>query len=221
MGNPIKCFWIEPTGTERVWLRRYCPAEVSECPLPQGYHSHMVFFKDRRAMHLGIGDDSDPDLPSEDFPLWPTHCDCGYPFQKRDTWQLFHNELYRGAPDGQLYTLRDIPAGAMWDATWYHDCEWMMGPDGISLCVQLPNGSAWSVDGEASNCTRPQWIPVPGEGKTRRWSGRTHYCWVRHGDPRTGNVHVDKNGDTCSAGAGSILQGKYHGFLHHGYLREA
>ena len=38
--------------------------------------------------------------------------------------------------------------------------------------------------------------------------------------PRTGNVHVDKSGDTCAAGAGSILIGGYHGFLHNGYLTD-
>lgn len=53
------------------------------------------------------------------------------------------------------------------------------------------------------------------------WQGEWndgHKCWVRHGDPRASNVTVDKNGDTCSAGAGSILAGDYHGFLQAGVL---
>jgi hypothetical protein len=34
--------------------------------------------------------------------------------------------------------------------------------------------------------------------------------------PKTGRLHVDKNGNTCAAGAGSIITGKWHGFLHNG-----
>lgn len=79
------------------------------------------------------------------------------------------------------------------------------------------------IDAEASNCTRPQ-RETRSDGRTYR-TERTHYCWVRHGDPRdplgvkTGQpLHVDKNGNTCAAGAGSILQKTWHGFLHNGYL---
>lgn len=89
----------------------------------------------------------------------------------------------------------------MWNAWWMPE-NWR-GPDGIALMVRLPNGHDWHVDGEASNCTR---------------KGEPHACWVRHGDPRTATVHVDKDGDTCAAGAGSILAGDYHGFLQHGVL---
>lgn len=45
-----------------------------------------------------------------------------------------------------------------------------------------------------------------------------HKCWVRHGNPRAGDIHVDKNGATCAAGAGSILTPDWHGFLHHSVL---
>lgn len=78
-----------------------------------------------------------------------------------------------------------------------------IGPDGICLMVRLPNGHDWMVDSEASNCTR---------------KGEPHQCWVRHGDPRECRVSVDKNGDTCAAGAGSIQGGDWHGFLRDGVL---
>jgi hypothetical protein len=45
-----------------------------------------------------------------------------------------------------------------------------------------------------------------------------HRCWVRHGRPEDGTLHVDKAGNTCRAGAGSIDTGKWHGFLHNGEL---
>ena len=45
-----------------------------------------------------------------------------------------------------------------------------------------------------------------------------HRCWVRHGRPEDGTLHVDKNGQTCAAGAGSIQTHNWHGFLHNGVL---
>lgn len=111
--------------------------------------------------------------------------------------------IYRG--DGREFTLSDAPPGAMWDADWRKSAfPEDVGPDGLSLIVVCPDGWHWCVDSEASNCTRK--------------GDRTHKCWVRHGDPRTGDIHVDKNGATCAAGAGSILTPKWHGFLHHGHL---
>jgi hypothetical protein len=47
---------------------------------------------------------------------------------------------------------------------------------------------------------------------------RPHKCWVRHGEPP--NHTVDKRGNTCGAGAGSILSGSYHGFLRDGSFTE-
>lgn len=106
----------------------------------------------------------------------------------------------------------ELPPGAMWDAFYMHEMYPM--PDGICLMVKLPNGGSWCVDSRASNCE----IPFPG--------GREHRCWVREGDPRTGNVNITKGkpGESCNAGAGSIGWGRgddpeyYHGFLRNGYL---
>jgi len=140
---------------------------------------------------------------SHDSPLWPRFCQagCGYEFVESDNWQDTQDQLYQRTDTGQRFTLRDAPPGACWDAWWMPD-NWR-GADGIALMVRCPNGDDWHVDSEASNCTR---------------KGETHQCWVRHGDPRQANVTVDKNGDTCAAGAGSILAGDYHGFLIGGLL---
>lgn len=72
------------------------------------------------------------------------------------------------------------------------------------MCV-LPNGSHWNIDSRASNCTMKE--------------DRKHRCWVRHGEPETSPVNVDKRGHTCKAGQGSIKMGDYHGFLRNGYLQ--
>lgn len=233
----IPVFWLEPTEKERVWLRRFRSDQFVSadgsvvkregCPLPMGYHDESTLLVDARPKqghaiadpehlaHEGVFS-----APSKDDPRWPTHCACGFQFLPEDTWQVFPMPLYSGAPDGKLYTLRDAPAGAMWDAQWMRGSDYMTGPDGISLHVKLPNGHDWCVDQECSNCTRTQWLPKEIDGRMceKVWHGRTHYCWVRHGDPRTGVIHVDKNGDTCAAGAGSIIAGNWHGFLHDSHL---
>jgi hypothetical protein len=115
---------------------------------------------------------------------------------------------YRRPDTGAIFdALGSCPPGAMWDATWMHDCRgayFLGGPntDGRFLVVRLPNGNDWCIDSRASNCTKPD-----DEG---------HRCWIRHGDPP--NLTVDKNGITCDAGAGSIQSGNYHGFLRNGEL---
>jgi hypothetical protein len=73
--------------------------------------------------------------------------------------------------------------------------------DGPHLIVMTPGGQ-WNIDSRASNCT----LPYDYE----------HRCWVRHGEPP--NITVDKQGLTCTAGAGSIQCGDYHGFLVAGAL---
>jgi hypothetical protein len=78
---------------------------------------------------------------------------------------------------------------------------------GSLVCI-IPCSSGthwWCIDHRASNCTMPD--------------DNEHRCWVRHGED--GDViHVDKNGTTCAAGAGSIMVDGFHGFLHHGVLRD-
>jgi hypothetical protein len=84
----------------------------------------------------------------------------------------------------------------------YEHCPWT-NCDGKHLFVITPGGW-WNIDGRCSNCDKKD--------------DRLHRCWVRHGDPAAGTLHVDKNGLTCGAGAGSIQADGYHGFLHNGRL---
>ncbi len=115
-------------------------------------------------------------------------------FKRPDTGEeLIHINKYPGAcfDDGDIFDRESR--------------TYRTGPDGRSLMVVCPDRHIWGIDGRASNCTMK--------------SDNEHRCWVRHGDPSQGNLHVDKNGITCSAGAGSIDTGKFHGFLHNGYLK--
>jgi|ERR1035437_484408 hypothetical protein len=115
--------------------------------------------------------------------------------------------LYKRSDNDEIVELDTAPIGAIWENTWYYptenysgftDC---IGTDGKSFSVRTPGGD-WCIDSRASNCTKPE--------------DHTHKCWVRHGVAP--EFTVDKAGNTCSAGAGSILQGNYHGFLINGYL---
>lgn len=240
-----RTFWLEPlAGEYRHELRRYAIGGASRCTANcLGYHDASAVLGDvQRADKDAVcydaveptGDEWKADRVARDDPRWPHTCAaCDYRFTDSDAWQVNLLPLYeaRGQVehDGQRFTLASAPAGAMWDAEWMRykipNGPWT-GPDGLTLTVRLPDGSDWIVDGEASNCTRTQYGPqeIEDADGVRRmhekvWLGRTHWCWVRHGDPRTGRVTVDKNGTTCNAGAGSIQSARWHGFLTDGELR--
>lgn len=113
------------------------------------------------------------------------------------------HEIWRRLDTGEEFFGGD-PVGAMYYATQDSQQYYRPGPDGRTLFVVTPGGT-WSPDSRASNCTM--------------LDDDEHYCWVRHGVPPL--ITVDKVGKTCKAGGGSILMGKYHGFLRNGYLVNA
>lgn len=191
-----KCFMLTPSGFKRRSLRRYTHGKV--CPLHPGdysYHDATVFYDD-------VEEEKDDPIDKE-LLLFPTACACGYEFTDEDEKQIFKESLWNRDDGGPRTSLREAPVGAMWDATWLH-YPGMQGPDGMALVVVTPGGH-WHIDSRCANCTLP--------------NDNVHKCWVRHGTPP--NIHVDKNGVTCSAGGGSILAGKWHGFLRNGELVEA
>lgn len=202
-------FWIEPNGLVEVGLRRYASPDGAGFTCDEGYHTATTLIGTAPAEadeqgFLQAPRDEDADRSD---PRWPTHCErgCGYAFVDEDRWQNWIERQYVRTDTGETTTLRRAEPGACWDAFWirglYRDRD---TADGITLMVKCPNGQDWCVDSEASNCTRK--------------GDRTHACWVRHGDPRECHVTVDKDGDTCQAGAGSIQAGDYHGFLQNGVL---
>lgn len=109
--------------------------------------------------------------------------------------------IYRRTDTGEEFTGRNLPVGAMYYVSAKNQQYYRPGPDGRTLFVVTPGGT-WTPDSRASNCGRPE--------------DDTHYCWVRHGVAPM--ITVDKKGDTCIAGAGSIMIGGYHGFLTKGKL---
>lgn len=209
MSDRVKTFWVEPLRRARLTLRRYAYESIKGGCKEHVYHdAHLPLFDlPQRLQEFTEGHKvwhHDGPQNAEDVPpgyAFPTHCSCGYEFQPDDEKQVFSESLYQSV-DGTVYTVNEFPPGAMWDAEWYGDHA--RGSDGIHLMVRLPNRSDWCVDSRCSNCTMPD--------------DKTHACWVRHGNPKTDPVTVDKNGHTCQAGAGSIIAGGWHGFLREGYL---
>lgn len=207
------CFLVDECGT-RAWLRIYW-----RDPAADHLHNALSLLGDCDRVGDRVWAGAPADYPAD---RWPTHCEtCGQPVPPAQVGKV------RAGPDGQqpvcqVFYLRlfaagaaryvepgrvvadSLPSGAMFWTTW-HDTtpcwEWD-NCDGRHLQVVLPNGRVWEIDGRASNCTLPE--------------DRRHRCWVRHGTPP--QVTVDKVGQTCAAGAGSILSGSYHGFLRDGVL---
>ena len=205
----IKTFMLERTGLANRYLRRFKHSDEGKC-VDGSYHQAKVFI-DRVPVNLTYEDGmplysvtTDPE-EFEGDPRWPTTCTkCGYGFEASDPYQVFWDQLYKRLDTEELITLRDAPPGAMWYAEWLEYLEsdnWWKGPDGRVLMCKTPGGD-WNIDGRASNCSMPE--------------DNEHRCWVRHGTPP--EVTIDKNGNTCAAGAGSIQCGDYHGFLQNGYL---
>lgn len=191
--------FIRHNGTS-MYLRRYWEDKANPCT-KGSYHTCMNL----RAQTDTLNDWKlgGHEYMYEGDPRWPTHCErCGAPVPETAEKQLFRQRRYdnpSGTPEpGDLFFLN-----IDYDSKHHCSGRWS-NCDGNHLHCVLPEGTHWDIDSRANNCTMPD--------------DSLHRCWIRHGDPETGLVHVDKQGHTCAAGAGSIAVPGYHGFLHNGVL---
>ena len=129
-------------------------------------------------------------------------------YRRAETFEIgpFLNNGEAGTPVGAMFWNTWLDAWGYKRAMGYPGREdkpksYFPDEQGRILSVQTPGGK-WIIDSRCSNCTKPD--------------DNGHRCWVRHGEPP--NVTVDKNGGTCAAGGGSIIAGKWHGFLRNGEL---
>ncbi len=144
---PWKCFLTEPSEFAQRDLRRY--ASKSECTGKMSYHNEAVVIDPK----VPIAFNKEGGFLKDDYegdPRWPTHCACGYKFKEDDKWQVNVDRLYQGSPDGEIYTLRGLPIGAMWDAHWF-DHDRYRGPDKKAWCIRMPATQDWIVYGPSSN----------------------------------------------------------------------
>jgi hypothetical protein len=207
----MKARFIHEIGT-RAWLRIYWG---KGCGHPEGCHNAMAHLVDSDKNEDWKLGGAPADYPDE---RWPTACeDCGAPVPPEASKEWGDDGYTRQVHHKRLYdTASGNPEpGDIFFTTWEHAvdaqggrrgwCAWS-NCAGPHLHGVLPSGVEWQSEGRCSNCTMPE--------------DTTHRCWVRHGDPSKGEpVHVDKGGHTCAAGAGSIIGGNWHGFLHQGEWR--
>jgi len=200
----INCFLIVPDGTTHRYISM------------QGHNPDACYGHPHRAsirLADGLVTDNESSwhmrtphtMPPSSFPV---KCDaCDYMFQwDNDTYilDIRHVWVRNDSREFCCDSIHSAPPGAMWFADWMEDMLNYCGPDGKCLCVMTPGG-IWHIDSRASNCGLPE--------------DNIHKCWVRHGDAP--DITVDKAGNTCNAGAGSISLPGYHGFLRAGKLVDA
>lgn len=206
--SEVRCFMLDGLDEAELGFRRYRStrdAQSDLCIGGHGYHNAERVWErradppraDGRAMG-SLASVSSERLVREyygiepDDPRWPETCDaCDYRFIEADERQISVQHLWKRRDTGEVLSLRDAPAGAMWYADWYHE----KGPDGHALCVRvpMPDGVSpmlgdWIIDSTAT-----------GGGK-----------WTRSGEPpivtATPSILIGK-------------PERYHGFLTDGVLR--
>jgi hypothetical protein len=158
-----KCFLTEPSEFVRVDLRRYSGG--SKCVTKTGIHDVAVVIDPQKLAAIEGPAGTIPEEEEQKDPRWPKACACGYKFHVEDSWQRNVDTLYKGSPDGNLYVLRELPVGAMWNASWFVDDEGgrarYAGPDGKGWCVMMPSRQEWIVYGPSSDNTKWQVTGVP------------------------------------------------------------
>lgn len=145
--------------------------------------------------------------------------------EKRNT----RSPLLESIATGERRESNDLPIGACFDLK---EDYYQKGADGVAVCCWVPSANRryaktrWTIDSRASNCTSPC-LACGVAYKDHREPERdheyqdakpAHRCWIRHGtvgEP----IHVDKDGETCQAGGGSIQTDGWHGHLIHGILQ--
>lgn len=186
----LKTFWVE-----KLPQRDFVAVSRAKGPCTANGEDH-------RAESVPVVLAADEKGPG--FDAAPKLCACGYEFSSSDDRWTSTSPRWRRLDTGEEVRGK-LPPGALYvDEVMTRQDGWVyQGSDGLNVVCVLPNGNHWWIDSRCSNCTMPTDV--------------LHRCWVRHGTVG-GTVHVDKNGHTCTAGAGSIISGGWHGFLHNGQL---
>ena len=144
---------LTPTNRASLLLRRLtfdpCPAK----PHGMDCHDARTFIGTTEIVMRGeISWEVTVTEPAHTDPRWPKVCACGYIFKDEDYWQFNNHRLYARSDTGEELTLRETTVGMIWNAPWLigvigtHGA----GPDGQFLCMKLPDGREWMIDGPAT-----------------------------------------------------------------------
>jgi len=186
-----KTFWVEKLPIVD-WV--YSALSKGPCPIYGDYHEAESEPIERVEGEEPYG-----------WPHAPKNCACGYLFTS-DDYSGRGSPRYKRSDTGEVI-FGKLPFGALLIASRQLDNHQSYprryGIDGLAIAVVMYDGGWWYPESRASNCTMN--------------NDDTHRCWVRHGTFGE-MLHVDKNGHTCQAGAGSIVWRDWHGYLHNGEL---
>jgi hypothetical protein len=204
VSGSITCFLLTPIDRAVRSLRRYTSSAERPCSSRPSRYSYcnasaIIGEEDFQSRYAGEATNMTTEEQRAD-PRWPATCEsCGRPFEPDDEWQINCDRLYVRSDDGTRTIIRAAAPGAMWVTPRFQlqgDDEpskpgdlWC-GPDGLCVCLKLPDGTEWVIDGPATNG------PVGKPG------------WTRTGTPPRITVHP------------SILTPGYHGVLTDGVLTQ-
>lgn len=200
-----KCHFYKETNKRKLYLRRIVFSKQAD---PHTHQAMVYFSTDNFELtpegHLPLARVEDICPKTDERWKQVAKCEkCDYLFQESDYWDIFQDVIYHDDETNQEFGRRELPPGAMYFAPWLDS---LYKPQlEHNLVVVLPNGIEWNVDSQANNCT------IPDDTHQDR-----HHCWVISGTMP--NITAGKNQPTCSAGAGSIQAGDYHGHLINGEL---
>ena len=187
----VKTFWVELHDTISF---TYESKSTELCPLYSYGHKEISRDYIKKIGQLI------PGIPE----LAPERCKCGYHFKIADKSSSgMRGWSYVG--DNKIHYTKLEPGAMFIDKsgcmTEGREC---VGYDGLTIVVVLPDGTYFYTDARSSNCTRID--------------DNEHRCWVRNFTLSDDNPSLTKDGNTCSAGSGSIVTDKWHGLLRDGYL---
>lgn len=182
---------VEPSEFGRRSLRRYA-ASGPPCKGQMSYHNAEVVIDQQFQMPEGPGHGFLKGEYEGD-PRWPKICSCGYEFHPEDHWQVNEDRLYKGAPNGTLYRLRELPPGAIWRATWMEDIKDnpYAAPDGKVWALMMPSGTEWLIYGPASGGGK--WV-IQGDLPKITVSPSIHQIGSFHGFVHNGVITDDCEG---------------------------
>lgn len=199
---PVQTYWLDNTEFGNITLGAYTSQDEAPCPAYEyGHWGHAKLPRMAESDYDSKALWADPATP------WPTICErCGTDFSS-ENWRRSSGfeHLYVCKVTGEELLLRDAMPGALYFAPWLDTIFTPQREHCIN--VVLPDGTTWTIDAQASNCS------IPDDHRQLQ-----HHCWVIDADCDLEHLTVGKNGPTCAAGAGSIQTDKWHGFLQNGFL---
>jgi len=164
MPSRIRCFLLTSTDEILLSLRRFAldgdtgPCGRTAPRYPGGdvvtwnhHDAEISIGRERGTIESSLDGDHTGKTVSIDDARWPERCVCGFVFRADDARQESRSRLYKRSDTGELVTISNAPAGALYDSGSFNDIDGYQrnGPRESIVC-KTPAGE-WLIDGPASN----------------------------------------------------------------------